>query len=78
MLIITSVALNSASKEIVLGGSIESGSGGGVKAKNLSKASSFKMDFLTSKAQIAFIRLQKVFIKASILYQFYTEHYIQI
>lgn len=78
MLKTSSITLNFASKTIALGGSTRSGSGDGVKAKNLSKASFFKTDFLTSEAQITFICLQKVFTKATIFHQFYSEYYIQI
>lgn len=37
---------------------------------NITKTNSFKTDFVTSEAQIVFISLQKVFIKAPILHHF--------
>lgn len=47
-------------------------------AKDFTLAKPSLTDSLTPKAQMAFIYLQKVFIKAAILYHFESEHYICI
>ena len=49
------------------------------KSKNLSKSKNMiRIDFLTPRAKLAFIKLRQAFFKAPIFHYFDPEHYIRI